>query len=94
MSSLDINIPSSPQIHYKIDDFFYTQSTCISSLNTVECKNNKTLADEMSNSQIINSGGNKRFLDISVEYNYELMRTINLCGGNLFLLLLIIYNLM
>lgn len=56
------------------------------------CKN-KEKAAAIYDLRYSHSGSGERYLDTSVEYNYEVMKTINLSIGNLFLLYLIFYNL-
>lgn len=55
------------------------------------CKNEQKMVDITTVQNTHNSSG-ERYMDTSVEYNYELIKTVNLGVGNLLLLVLIIYN--
>jgi hypothetical protein len=55
------------------------------------CKNEQKMVDITTVQNMHNSSG-ERYLDTSVGYNYELIKTVNLGVGNLLLLSLIIYN--
>ena len=68
---------------YKHGDECFTQELC----------NNKKKADEIYKIQNTHSGSGERYLDSSLEYNYEVMKTMNLGIGNFFLIYFIIYNL-
>jgi len=55
------------------------------------CKNEKQM-EKITTVQNTHNSSGERYMDTSIEYNYELIKTVNLGVGNLLLLSLIIYN--
>jgi hypothetical protein len=55
------------------------------------CKNEQKMVD-ITTVQNAHNSSDGRYMDTSVGYNYELIKTVNLGVGNLLLLSLIIYN--